>query len=167
MRGRTGTLVLLLSGPVLVAAYAAVNYAALRTASQARAGDPGGRITSGGLSSLGSDLWWITRGVALVAAVAAVGLAVVGLLLRRATRRRGALLVLSGVLILPYTLGVMAAVYNPAPRLAGFYDDVAFEDALPPWQYASSLLVVVAALAQAVGMVRAHSEARTASAPPR
>ncbi|MEU1720902.1 hypothetical protein ACNF49_42615 [Actinomadura sp. ATCC 39365] len=166
MRERTGTLILLLSGPVLAAAYAAVNYAALRTASGARGDAPAGRITSDGLSSLGSDLWWIVRGVALVAGVAAVGIAVVGLLLRRAARGRGALLVSSGVLILPYALGLAVAVYNPVPRLAGFYDHPAFADALPPWQSFSALLLLAAALAQAVGLVRAHTLARTASPPP-
>ncbi|MFF0861711.1 hypothetical protein ACFYUV_08150 [Nonomuraea sp. NPDC003560] len=163
MRGRTGTLILLLSGPVLAAAYAAVNYAALRTASEARGPDPADPMTSGGLTSLGSDLWWIVRGIALVAGVAAAGIAVVGLLLRRAARGRGALLVLSGVLILPYTLGLAAAVYNPVPRLAGFYDHQTFADALPPYQWFSALLLLAAALAQAVGMVRAYTAARTAS----
>ncbi|MGW4405793.1 hypothetical protein ACWEJ6_17325 [Nonomuraea sp. NPDC004702] len=163
MRGRTGTLILLLSGPVLAAAYAAVNYAALRTASAARGPDPADPMTSGGLTSLGSDLWWIVRGIALVAGVAAAGIAVVGLLLRRAARGRGALLVLSGVLILPYTLGLAAAVYNPVPRLAGFYDHQTFADALPPYQWFSALLLLAAALAQAVGMVRAYTAARTAS----
>ncbi|MEV3980119.1 hypothetical protein [Nonomuraea sp. NPDC049758] len=167
MRGRTGTLILLLSGPVLAAAYAAVNYAALRTASGARGPDPADPMTSGGLTSLGSDLWWIVRGIALVAGVAAVGIAVVGLLLGRAARGRGALLVLSGVLILPYALGLAAAVYNPVPRLPGFYDYPAFADALPPYQWFSALLLVAAALAQAVGMVRAYTAARTASPPPR
>ncbi|MER6508008.1 hypothetical protein ABT158_14410 [Nonomuraea sp. NPDC001636] len=163
MRGRTGTLILLLSGPVLAAAYAAVNYAALRTASGTRGPDPADPMTSGGLTSLGSDLWWIVRGIALVAGVAAAGIAVVGLLLRRAARGRGALLVVSGVLILPYVLGLAAAVYNPVPRLPGFYDHQAFAGALPPYQYFSALLLLVAALAQAVGMVRAYTAARTAS----
>ncbi|MFI7690955.1 hypothetical protein ACIBQ6_17930 [Nonomuraea sp. NPDC049655] len=167
MRERTGTLILLLSGPVLAAAYAAVNYAALRTASGARGPDPADPMTSGGLTSLGSDLWWIVRGIALVAGVAAAGIAVVGLLLRRAARGRGALLVLSGVLILPYTLGLAAAVYNPVPRLAGFYDHQTFADALPPYQWFSALLLLAAALAQAVGMVRAYTAARTASTLPR
>ncbi|MFI7461609.1 hypothetical protein [Nonomuraea sp. NPDC049646] len=167
MRERTGTVVLLLSGPVLTAAYAALNYAALRTASGAQGAGPADRIVSGGLTSLGSDLWWIVRGVALVAGVATAGIAVVGLLLRRAARGRGVLLVSSGVLILPYALGLAAAVYNPVPRLAGFYDHPAFADALPPYQYVSALLLLVAALAQAVGMVRAHTAARRVSPPPR
>ncbi|MGW2220788.1 hypothetical protein ACWCSD_37870 [Nonomuraea sp. NPDC001684] len=168
MRGRTGTLILLLSGPVLAAAYAAVNYAALRTASGARGPDPADPMTSGGLTSLGSDLWWIVRGIALVAGVAAAGIAVVGLLLlRRAAQGRGALLVLSGVLILPYALGLAAAVYNPVPGLAGFYDHQAFADALPPYQWFSALLLLAAALAQAIGMVRAYTAARTASTLPR
>ncbi|MFI9590780.1 hypothetical protein [Nonomuraea sp. NPDC052265] len=163
MRGRTGTLVLLLSGPVLVAVYAAVNYAALRVASRSR----GDAITSGGLSSLGSEFWWIALGIALVAGVAAVGVAVAGLLLRRATRGRIALLVVSGVLILPYALGLFVAIANPMRGLAALYDEEAFVDAVPPWQLGSCLLLLVAALAQAVGMVRANSEARTASPSPR
>ncbi|MFI6923711.1 hypothetical protein ACIBIZ_27505 [Nonomuraea spiralis] len=161
MRARPGSLALLLSGPVLVAAYAAVNHAAISTASRAA----GGRITSGGLTALGADLWWVVKGVALVAGLAAAGLAVVGVLLRRRGRGRSPLLVLSGVLVVPYALGVAVALYNPVPRLAAFYRSPAFADALPPWQAGSALLLLAAALAQVVGAVRTAARAHGAASP--
>ncbi|NUR93074.1 MAG: hypothetical protein HOY71_54140 [Nonomuraea sp.] len=147
MRGRPFGAALLVSGPVLVGAYAAVNYAAISAASRAQ----GGRVTAGGLTSLGTDVWWVVKGITLVAGVAALTVAVVGLLLRRAGRARGFLLVLAGVPIVPYALGIAVAFANPVPWMAGFYRSPGFAAALPSWQPASALLLVAAALAQTAG----------------
>ncbi|NUP67946.1 MAG: hypothetical protein HOW71_37920 [Nonomuraea sp.] len=150
MRGRPGGPVLLMSGPVLVGAYAAVNYAAIRAASGAqRSGS--GRVTPDGLTSLGVDVWWVVKGVTLVVGFAALTVAVVGLLLRRRGRGRSFLLVLAGVPIVPYALGIAVAFANPVPWMATFYRSPDFAAALPSWQPASALILLAAALAQAAG----------------
>jgi hypothetical protein len=151
------SIVLLVSGPVLAAAYAAVNHAAIRTAAGAQRKGPewaGGRVGADGLTSLGADVWWMVKGIALVVGLAAVGVAVVGLLLGRPGRARGFLLVLSGVLIVPYALGFAAALYNPVSAMAQFYDSPDFSGGIPSWQRSTALILLAGGLAQAVGAVR-------------
>lgn len=71
---RTG-LVLLALGPVLAAAYAAVNHAAIRTAAKAQVDGPGwegGRVGADGLTSLGVYAWRVVGWTALLVGVVAV-----------------------------------------------------------------------------------------------
>ncbi|MGI5292473.1 hypothetical protein ACQEVF_55510 [Nonomuraea polychroma] len=163
---RTGLLLLAL-GPVLAAAYAAVNHAAIRTAAKAQVNGPeweGGRIGADGLTSLGVDAWRLVWWTALLVGLVAVAYAVIGVLLRRPRRGRALLLVLSGFLIVPYVLGFAVAFLNPVRLLAGLYDAADFAAGVPSWQQATAFLLLAAGLAQAAGLVLAAAEGRRAGA---
>lgn len=165
-------LVLLALGPLLVAAYAAVNRAAIQAAAQAQVNGAqweGGLVGADGLTSLGVDAWRVILGIALLVGVVAVAYVAIGVLLRRRTRGRTFLLVLSGFLILPYALGFLVALADPVRALAGLYDKPDFEDGIPSWQAATAFLLPAAGLAQAAGLVlagRRTSKAEDESAVP-
>ncbi|MFI7124176.1 hypothetical protein ACIBQ1_00690 [Nonomuraea sp. NPDC050153] len=159
--------VLLALGPVLAAAYAVVNLVAIRTAVKAQITGPewgGGRLAADGMTALGRDYWSLVLIVAVVVGVLGVMYAVMGALLRRGGRGRTPLLVVSGVLIVPYALAVLFMLTVPAKAAAGLYDSPDFADGIPAWQPATVLVLVAAGLAQAVGMVLAAVEGRRAAA---
>lgn len=167
-RARPVGLVLLALGPVLVAAYAGAGYLAVRGAVRAQVADPGwpgGLIDASGMTSLGVDTWRLTWWIALFVGVVALAYAVMGALLRRRGRGRTSLLVISGVLILPYALGFLIALINPVRALAGLYDSPDFVAGLPPWQPATAYLLLAAGLVQAVGMSIAAAEGKRPKPP--
>lgn len=167
-RGRLAGLVLLALGPVLVTLYAGLGLLAVRGAAAAQIADPawaGGRISAGGLTSLGVDAWRMTWWTALLVGVVALAYTVIGLLLRRPLHRgRAFLLVLSGFLIFPYALGFVVALVNPAKLLAGLYGASGFVSGLPSWQPAAAFLLLGAGAVQSVGLVVAAAQGRRASA---
>ncbi|GAA3555654.1 hypothetical protein GCM10022419_040100 [Nonomuraea rosea] len=153
-RGRPVGLVLLALGPVLVAAYAAVNRVAIQLAAAAQVKGPewgGRRVGSDGLTSLGVDTWRAVWWSAAFLGAVAVAFVVIGAHLRRSSRGRTPLLVLSGVLIVPYAVVILLAYLNPVRLLGEFYDAPDFSDGIPSWQGAAFLLLIAAGLAQAVG----------------
>ncbi|MEV4178860.1 hypothetical protein [Nonomuraea sp. NPDC049709] len=165
-RGRPVDVVLLALGPVLVAAYAVTGHLAVRTAVRAQIAGPeweGGSIDSSGMTSLGIDTWRVTWWTALVVGLVAVAYTAIGTLLRRAGRGRTLLLVVSGVLIVPYALGVFVAMNNPVKLLAQLYDSPDFAAGLPPWQPYNFLLLLAAGLIQAVGLPMASAKGRRAT----
>ncbi|SDI03379.1 hypothetical protein [Nonomuraea jiangxiensis] len=162
VRGRPIGLVLLALGPLLVAAYAVVNHAAIRTAVRAQITAPGweGRVDADGMTAVGVDtwrlIWWLTLAVELLA----VAFGVIGVLLRRSGRGRTFLLVLSGVLIVPYAAASLVAFVNPVRLLAELYNADGFVDGLPSWLSGTALILVAAGLAQAVGLASAAGASR-------
>ncbi|MGP3930729.1 hypothetical protein [Nonomuraea sp. KM88] len=159
-------LVLLALGPVLAAAYAAANYAAIRAGVRAEIAGPGwegGRLGAGEMTALGADTWQLTWWTALFAGLMAVAYVVLGALLRRRGRGRTPLMVLSGVLIVPYALAFFVALLNPVHVLPGLYESPDFAAGVPGWQVATPLIVLVGGLAQAVGMTMAASTGRRAA----
>ncbi|MGW4961930.1 hypothetical protein ACWEPL_32340 [Nonomuraea sp. NPDC004186] len=153
-------------GPVLAAAYAGVNHVAIEAAVKAQIAGPewaGGRLAADGMTGLGRDAWRLVLATAVVVGVLGVVYAVIGVLLRRGGRGRTPLLVLSGVLIVPYALAVLVALINPARALAGLYDTPDFAGGLPGWQSATVLVLVAAGLAQAAGVAMAAAEGRRAA----
>ncbi|MFC4007643.1 hypothetical protein ACFOY2_10435 [Nonomuraea purpurea] len=168
-------LILLVLGPVLTAVYAGVNHVAIRMASKAQVTGPEwqggrGRVGADGLTSMGVDAWRLTWWIAAFAGVLAVAFVVIGLLLRRRSRGRTVLLVLSGVLIVPYAFAFFVALYNPMRLLAGLYDQADFENGIPSWQSGTALLLLAAGLSQAIGLSMAAGEGKrarqAADAPP-
>ncbi|MFF4614504.1 hypothetical protein [Nonomuraea jabiensis] len=159
-------LVLLALGPILAAAYAVLNLVAIEAAVKAQITGPewsGGRLLADGMTGLGRDSWRLVLATAVVVGVLGVVYAVIGVLLRRGGRGRTPLLVLSGVLIVPYALAVLSALVNPTRALAGLYDTPDFADGLPGWQSATVLILVAAGLAQAVGVATAAAQGRRAA----
>ncbi|HEX4812762.1 MAG TPA: hypothetical protein VFV66_08415 [Nonomuraea sp.] len=153
-------LVLLALGPVLAAAYATVGRAAVLAAARAQTGGPGwegGRVGADGLTALGADAWRLVWWTALLVGVVAAAYVAIGVLLRRRGRGRALLLVLSGFLILPYALGVVAAFADPVRLLARLYDSPDFLAGIPSWQPATAFLLLAAGLAQAAGLALALS----------
>ncbi|MER7367344.1 hypothetical protein [Nonomuraea wenchangensis] len=153
--GRRIGVALLVSGPVLVAAYALAGRTAVGRAAEAQARGPGwrgGRIDADGLTSLGVDAWRVVAVTALVVGVTALAYLVIGPLLGRGGRGRTFLLVLSGFLIVPYALGCVVAFVNPPRLLGGLYQAADFVAGLPAWQPATAFLLPAAGLAQAVGL---------------
>ncbi|GAB2906973.1 hypothetical protein ACFMQL_27515 [Nonomuraea fastidiosa] len=166
-RGRPAGLVLLALGPVLAAAYAGAGYLGVRAAVRAQIADPeweGGRIDASGMTTMGADAWRIILLTALFAGLVALAYLVIGLLLRRPGRGRTALLVVSGLLILPYTLAFAIALLNPARALAALTDQSGFVSGLPDWQSYAAYLILIGGVAQAVGMVMAATDGRRAAA---
>ncbi|MEV1174323.1 hypothetical protein [Nonomuraea sp. NPDC049784] len=160
---------LLALGPVLAAAYAGVNLMAIRTAVKAQVEGPewaDGRLGPDGMTALGTDTWQLVLWTALLAGALGVAYAVIGVLLRRRGRGRTFLFVLSGVLIVPYALAVIFALVNPVKALAALYDSPDFAAGVPAWQAGTVLILVVAGLAQAVGLTLAHAEGRRAARAP-
>jgi hypothetical protein len=161
-------LVLLALGPVLAAAYAAVNRAAIVVAAKAQVSGPeweGGRVGADGLTAVGVDAWRVVWWTAVLVGAIALAYVAIGLLLWRRGRGRSFLLVLSGFLILPYALGVVIAFVNPVRALPKLYDTPGFADGIPSWQPATAFLLLAAGLAQATGLPlaarrRASGEAR-------
>ncbi|MET7326998.1 hypothetical protein [Nonomuraea sp. NPDC005650] len=159
--------VLLALGPVLAAAYAVANLVAIRTAVKAQITGPewaGGRLAADGMTALGRDYWRLVLVVAVLVGVLGVTYAVMGALLWRGGRGRTPLLVVSGVLIVPYALAVLVVLIIPAKALAGLYDSPDFAGGVPAWQPATVLVLVAAGLAQAVGMAMAAAQGRRATA---
>ncbi|MEV0229013.1 hypothetical protein [Nonomuraea sp. NPDC050786] len=157
---------LLALGPLLAAAYAGVNLVAIRAAVQAQVAGPewaGGRLGPGGMTALGTDTWRLVSWTALLAGFLSVVYAVIGVLLRRRGRGRTFLLVLSGVLIVPYALAVLVALVNPVKMLPELYDSPDFAGGIPAWQAGTVAILVAAGLAQAVGLCMAAAEARRAT----
>ncbi|MEO3804137.1 hypothetical protein [Nonomuraea sp. B1E8] len=115
------------------------------------------------MTALGTDLWRLTWWIALFMGVVAVAYLVIGALLRRRGRGRTLLMVLSGVLIVPYALVFFVALTNPVRSLPGLYDSPDFAAGVPGWQAATPLIVLAAGLAQAVGMTMAGSARRRAA----
>ncbi|MFG1695767.1 hypothetical protein [Nonomuraea sp. NPDC049309] len=166
-KGRPAGLVLLALGPVLAAAYAGAGYLGVRAAVRAQIADPGwegGRIDASGMTTTGADAWGIIALTALVAGLVALAYLVIGLLLRRPRRGRTALLVVSGLLILPYALSFVIALLNPARALAALGDQAGFVAGLPDWQSYAAYLILIGGLAQAVGVVMAATDGRRAAA---
>ncbi|MFC5830740.1 hypothetical protein [Nonomuraea insulae] len=166
-RARPVGLVLLALGPVLVAAYAGAGYLAVRRGVRAQVSDPGwpgGMIDASGMTTLGVDSWRLTWWTALFVGVVALAYAVMGMLLRRG-RGRTPLLVISGVLILPYSLGFLIALINPVRGLAALSDSPEFLSGLPPWQSALAYLLLAAGLVQAVGMSIATAQGKRRKPP--
>ncbi|MFC4119486.1 hypothetical protein [Nonomuraea zeae] len=167
-RGRLVSLVLLVLGPFLVAAYVAVNRVAIRLAAAAQVKGPeweGGRVGSDGLTSLGVDTWRAVWWSAAFMGVVAVAFVVIGVLLRRGGRGRTPLLVLSGVLLVPYAGVILFAYFNPVRLLSGLYDTPDFSDGIPSWQWATFLILLAAGVAQAIGLGLSAGEGRRRSAP--
>ncbi|MEO3884973.1 hypothetical protein [Nonomuraea sp. B5E05] len=165
-RRRPTDLVLLALGPVLAGAYAAVNHAAIREAVRAQIAGPeweGGPLGPGEMTALGTDVWRLTWWIALFTGVVAVAYLVIGALLRRRGRGRTLLMVLSGVLMVPYALAFLVALMNPVHSLPGLYDSPDFAAGVPGWQAATPLIVLAAGLTQAVGMAMAASTGRRAA----
>ncbi|MEV4010197.1 hypothetical protein AB0J35_06845 [Nonomuraea angiospora] len=159
-------LVLPALGPVLAAAYAGVNRVAIEAAVKAQIAGPewaGGRLAADGMTGLGRDSWRLVLATAVIVGFLGVVYIVIGVLLRRGGRGRTPLLVLSGVLIVPYALAVLVAVINPTRALAGLYDTPDFAAGLPAWQPATVLVLVAAGLAQAAGVATAAAEGRRAA----
>ncbi|MEO3871540.1 hypothetical protein ABGB18_22225 [Nonomuraea sp. B12E4] len=156
-RGRPVGLVLLALGPVLAAAYAAAGHAAIRTAVRAQTTGPGweGRVDADGMTAVGVDTWRLVWWTTLFAGLLAVAFVVIGVLLRRSGRGRTFLLVLSGVLIVPYVAVLVVAFLNPVRLLAGLYDEDGFAGGLPSWQPSLAFVLVAAGLAQAAGLALA------------
>ncbi|NBE95381.1 hypothetical protein FE391_17690 [Nonomuraea sp. KC401] len=165
-RRRPTELVLLALGPVLAAAYAAVNHTAIRAGVRAEVTGPGWEgdpPAAGEMTALGTDLWRLTWWIAAFMGVVAVAYLVMGVLLRRRGRGRTLLMVLSGVLMVPYALVFFAALSNPVHVLPGLYESPDFAAGVPGWQAATPLIVLVAGLAQAAGMTMAASTGRRAA----
>ncbi|TDE47480.1 hypothetical protein E1295_22770 [Nonomuraea mesophila] len=165
-RRRSTDLVLLALGPLLAPVYAAVNYAAIKAGVRAEVTGPeweGDPPAAGEMTALGTDLWRLTVWIALFMGLVAVVYLVMGVLLRRRSRGRTVIMVLSGVLIVPYSLVFFVALANPVLALAGLYDTPDFSAGVPGWQAATPLIVLVAGLAQAVGMAMASSAGRRAA----
>ncbi|MEU6710777.1 hypothetical protein ABZ897_04785 [Nonomuraea sp. NPDC046802] len=165
-RGPIG-LILLALGPVLTAVYAGVNHAAIRMASKAQVAGPQwqggqGRVGADGLTSLGVDAWRLTWWTAAFVGVLAVAFVVIGLLLRRRARGRTVLLVLSGVLIVPYAFAFLVAMINPMKLLAELYKVPDFVSGIPSWQSSASFLLLAAGLSQAIGLSLAAGEGKRA-----
>ncbi|SEG84295.1 hypothetical protein SAMN05444920_105343 [Nonomuraea solani] len=166
--GRAIGLVLLALGPVLAAAYAGAGLVAIRMAVRAQVAGPGwagAPIAPGAMTALGADTWQVTWWTALLAGLVALAYVVIGVLLRRRARGRKALLVLSGVLIIPYALGFFVALLNPVKMMAGFYDKPDFAAGLPGWQSATPLILLAAALAQAVALAMVTAQSRRVTEP--
>lgn len=162
-RGRVAGLVLLAMGPALVAAYAGAGHVAVRAGVRAQVTGPGwqgGRIDAAGMTSLGVDAWRLTWWTAAFAGLVALSYVVIGALLRRGRRGRTPLLVLSGLLIVPYALSFVVALVNPVALLARPYQSPDFAAGLPPWQPATAYLLLAAGLAQGAGLVLAAVEGR-------
>ncbi|TDD19484.1 hypothetical protein [Nonomuraea diastatica] len=162
-RRRPIDLVLLALGPVLAAAYAAANHAAIRVAVRAQVTGPeweGGPVGAGEMTALGADTWRLTWWIALFVGVVAIAYVVIGVLLRRRGRGRTLLLVLSGVLIVPYALAFLVALINPVHLLAGLYDSPGFASGVPGWQAGTAFIVLAAGLAQTAGLAMAASAGR-------
>lgn len=151
-RARLVGLLLLALGPVLVAAYTGTSYLAVRRGVRAR-------VDASGMTTLGVDGWRLTWWTALFVGVVALAYTVMGMLLRRG-RGGMSLLVIAGVLIIPYALGFFIALMNPVRGLAALSDSTEFLSALPPWQSVLAYLLLVAGLVQAVGMSIAYSEGK-------
>jgi hypothetical protein len=167
--GRPAGIVLLALGPTLAAAYAGAGHLAIRAAVRAQTAGPeweGGRIDGSGLTSLGVDTWRLTWWTAMVVGLAAVAYLVFGVLLLRERRGRTVILVVSGVLIVPYALGFGVALFNPVELLAGLYDSPDFLAGLPAWQPYTAWLLLAGGLAQAVGMVMAAAHGKRAAPKP-
>ncbi|AQZ64865.1 unnamed protein product [[Actinomadura] parvosata subsp. kistnae] len=167
--GRVG-LVLLALGPALVAAYAGAGYVAIKAAVRAQVTGPewaGRKAGAAGFTSLGVDTWRLTWWTALVVGLVAVLYLLFGVLLRRGSRGRTLILVVSGLLIVPYALGFGVALFNPPAMLANLYDNPDFLAGLPAWQPFTAWLLLAAGLAQAVGMVLATTRIGRAPAQPR
>ncbi|MEV0384505.1 hypothetical protein [Nonomuraea sp. NPDC050643] len=165
-RGRPIGVVLLALGPVLAVAYAGVNHVAIRMAVEAQIAGPrwvGGLIDADGMTSLGVDAWRLTWWTTLFVGLVALAYLVIGALLRRRSRGRTALLVLSGVLVIPYALGFLVALINPVKTLAALYHTRDFTDGLPGWQPATALILLAAALVQAAGLPLTAAEGRRAT----
>ncbi|MET8869124.1 hypothetical protein ABZW11_39875 [Nonomuraea sp. NPDC004580] len=165
--GRPAGLVLLALGPVLAAAYAGAGHLGVRAAVRAQIADPkweGGTIDDSGMTSTGTDAWQMILLTALLAGLVALAYLVIGLLLRRPRRGRTALLVVSGVLVLPYTLAFAVALINPARALAGLTGQSGFVAGLPGWQSYAAYLILLGGLAQSAGMVMAAADGRRAAA---
>ena len=165
-RGRPVGLVLVALGPVLVAAYAGVNRVAIQLAVKAQTRGPeweGGRVDPDGMTSLGVDTWRTVWWTAAFVGAVALAFVIIGVLLRRGSRGRTLLLVLSGVLIVPYAAGIFIAFLNPVKALAGLYDAPDFSDGIPGWQAATVLLLIAAGLSQAVGVSRAAAGGKRAA----
>ncbi|KAB8192838.1 hypothetical protein FH608_025630 [Nonomuraea phyllanthi] len=161
------TLYLLALGPVLAAAYAGANLVAIKAAVRAQVASPeweGALPGPDEMTALGTDVWRVVLMTALLAGALAVAYAVIGLLLRRGSRKRTFLFVLSGVLMVPYALAVFVALLNPVAGLAALYDTPGFTAGLPGWQGGTVVLLVVAALSQAIGLSAATGEGRRALA---
>lgn len=166
-KGRPAAVVLLALGPVLAAAYAGAEYVGIRAAVRAQVAHPeweGGRIDASGMTTTGADSWRIAALVALFAGLMSLAYLVIGLLLRRPRRGRTALLVISGVLILPYALAFAVALLDPGRGLAALGDQVGFVEGLPAWQPYTAYLILIGGLAQAAGMVMATADGRRAAA---
>ncbi|TYB67809.1 hypothetical protein FXF51_13645 [Nonomuraea sp. PA05] len=165
--GRLAGLVLLALGPVLAAAYAGAGHVAVRAAVRAQLAGPGwqgGGVDESGLTSLGVDTWRLTWWTAAVVGLAAVAYLVFGVLLQRERRGRTLILVVSGVLIVPYALGFGVALFNPVVLLANLYESPDFLAGLPAWQPYTAWLLLAGGLAQAVGMVLAAAQGKRAAA---
>ncbi|MGN9839516.1 hypothetical protein ACTMTI_15480 [Nonomuraea sp. H19] len=158
------SLVLLALGPALTAAYAAANRVAIEAATEAQINGPewegGGPVDADGMTALGVDTWQLIWWTALVVGVVAVAFAAIGVLLRRHRRGRALLLVLSGVLIVPYALGFLAAFLVPLHVFAGLYDAPDFVAGIPSWQPATAFLLLAAGVAQAIGLSLAARSGR-------
>ncbi|MFG1701800.1 hypothetical protein ACFLIM_01280 [Nonomuraea sp. M3C6] len=166
-RGQPVGFVLLALGPILAAAYAAVNHVAIRTAVQAQIAGPeweGGRVDADGMTAVGVDTWRLVWWTALFVGVVAVAFVLIGVLLRRRGRGRTLLLVFSGVLIVPYAVGFLVALINPVKGLGGLYDVPDFVDGVPPWQPGTAFILLAAGLAQAVGLTMAAGAGRRQAA---
>ncbi|MGW0803006.1 hypothetical protein [Nonomuraea sp. NPDC002799] len=166
-RRRAAGLVLLALGPVLAGAYAGVNRVAVRLASQAQVAGPGwegGRVGADGLTSLGVDTWRLVWWTAAFVGVLALAFVVIGVLLRRPRRGRTLLLVLSGVLIVPYAVAFLATLINPVRLLARLYDAADFANGIPSWQPGTAFLLLAAGLSQAAGLSLVAGEGKRAAA---
>lgn len=168
MAGRSGLAGLVLSalGPVLVAAYVGAGHVAIRAAVRTQIAGPewaGGRIDASGMTSLGVDAWRVTWWTATFVGLVAVAYAVFGLLLHRASRGRTPILVVSGVLSVPYALGAVFAMINPVALLA--YDSPDFLAGLPGWQGYAAWLLPAAGLVQAVGLALAAARGKRPTHP--
>ncbi|MEV0616024.1 hypothetical protein AB0I81_22100 [Nonomuraea sp. NPDC050404] len=165
-RGWPVGLMLVALGPVLVAAYAGAGYLAIRTAARAQVAGPhweGGMIDASGLTSLGVDTWRLTWWTALFTGLLALSYLVIAVLLRRRSRGRTPLLVVSGILILPYALGFFFALFNLVGVFANVYESPDFVGGLPWWQPYTAYLLLAAGLVQAVGLVIADAQGRRAA----
>jgi len=100
--------------------------------------------------------WWITLRTSLLG----VALVVIGaLLLRLRGRARTVLLAVAWILAAPYLLILFLGWLNPVR--AGIIDAPDHDAGLPWWQPATILILMAAALAQAVGLTwSAHAPAR-------
>nr|SBO94559.1 hypothetical protein BN4615_P4075 [Nonomuraea gerenzanensis] len=147
----------------MVAAYAGAGRVAIEAGVRAQIGDPAtwtGLVHPSGLTTLGVDTWRLTWWTALVVGLVSVLYTVFGVLLRRGSRGRALILVMSGVLIVPYALGFGVALFNPPVMMGNFYDSPEFLSGLPGWQPYTAWLLLAGGLCQAVGLVRAATRRR-------